>query len=390
MNLHEYQAKEILRRYGIPVPPGEVARTPEEAEAIASRLGGAAFVVKAQIHAGGRGRAGGVKLVKGKEEVREAARALLGKRLVTLQTGPAGQPVDQVLIQIQAEIAKEYYAAVVLDRSLTKPCLIFSESGGMEIEEAARKSPDTILKKTFSARWGLPREEAEDFLDGRRGPARLAPADEIHALSPIFVNLAKVFLETDASLVEINPLARTPGGGLLAIDAKIRLDDNGLEFHPDLAWLHDPRQEDPRETEAKKFGLSYVGLEGNIGCMVNGAGLAMATMDLIKLAGGEPANFLDVGGGASREKVTAAFKIILTDPKVRAILVNIFGGIMRCDVIAEGILAAVQEIRLKVPLVVRLEGTNAAQGKAILKQSGLEIISAESLEEAARRVVRGT
>ncbi len=383
MNLHEYQAKEILSQFGISVPAGKVARTPEEAERAAAEIGGDKFVVKAQIHAGGRGKAGGVVLVSGREAVKNAAQKLLGKTLKTPQTGPAGQPVDQVLVQIQTDIAKEFYAAVVLDRSVAKPCLIFSASGGMEIEEVARKSPEAIWKKTFSANKGLSQAEAETFL---QGTARRAPGGN-KMLAPILAGLAKVFLEMDASLVEINPLAQLSSGEFSAVDAKIRLDDNGLERHPELAELYDERQEDPRETEAKKFGLSYVGLEGNIGCMVNGAGLAMATMDLIKLAGGEPANFLDVGGGASKEKVTAAFKIILTDPKVQAVLVNIFGGIMRCDVIAEGILAAVKEMDLKVPLVVRLEGTKVKEGKEILKKSSLKIISAETLEDAARKVV---
>lgn len=382
MNLHEYQAKEILRECGVPIPPGKVAHSPEEAEAIASELGGESFVVKAQIHAGGRGKAGGVILVERRDEVRRACEKLLGTRLVTLQTGPRGQPVDQVLVEVQRKIDKEFYVGIVLDRSQARPCLIFSESGGMEIEEAAKKSPQAIHKETFSPQAGLRESDARDLLSKSS-----LTAGEIQVLSPIFVKLAQIFVQIDAGLLEINPLAKLASGEFFALDAKVRLDDNGLERHPELARLADPRQEDPRETEAKKYGLSYVSLEGNIGCMVNGAGLAMATMDLIKLAGGEPANFLDVGGGASEEKVTAAFKIILQDPKVQAILVNIFGGIMRCDVIAEGILAAVGEIRLKVPLVVRLEGTQVKEGKEILIKSSLKIISAESLEEAAQKVV---
>jgi succinyl-CoA synthetase beta subunit len=382
MNLHEYQAKELFRQFEIPVPCSKVVRTPDEAEAAASELGGNRFVVKAQIHAGGRGKAGGVVLVEGKEEVRRVAGKLLGGRLKTPQTGPQGQPVDRVLVQIQTPIEKEYYAGIVLERSSARPCLIFSESGGVEIEEVAKAAPGAIWKIAFSARTGLSLDDAKALLSrGKLNPKAIGD------LATILVKAARLFLETDASLVEINPLARTPAGDFLAVDAKIRLDDNGLERHPELAGLHDSRQDDPRETEAKKFDLSYVGLEGNIGCLVNGAGLAMATMDLIKLAGGEPANFLDVGGGASKEKVTAAFKIILQDPKVRAILVNIFGGIMRCDVIAEGILAAVKEIQLKVPLVVRLEGTQVEQGKEILRKSGLQIISAENLEEAAKKAV---
>lgn len=369
-------------RFGIPIPRGETVSSAEETEKAARRLGGEKFVVKAQIHAGGRGKAGGVLLVDGVRGVREAAQRLLGKRLKTPQTGPDGQPVDQVLIQVQTEIAKECYAAVLLDRSQEKPCLIFSASGGMEIEEVARKSPSAILKKVFSPFSPLTPAEIRPLLSGTAPD----PQDQ-ERLAGILSALTKVFLETDASLVEVNPLVRTPGGEFLAIDAKIRLDDNGLYRHPELQKLYDSRQEDPRETEAKKFDLSYVGLGGNIGCLVNGAGLAMATLDLIKLAGGEPANFLDVGGGASREKVAAAFKIILADPKVKTILVNIFGGIMRCDVIAEGILAAVEESRLKVPLVVRLAGTQAEEGQALLKKSGLPITSAESLEDAARKAV---
>ncbi len=382
MNLHEYQAKDLLRQYGIPIPLGKVARTPEEAEKTAASLGGEKFVVKAQIHAGGRGKAGGVVLVDRREKVREVSERILGKRLKTPQTGPAGQPVDLVLIQVQTDIQREFYVAVVLDRSAEKPSLIFSEAGGMEIEEAAKKNPSAIWKKTFSPFFGLSPSEAKEFLkQGKLNPK------EIESLASILSAMSQVFLEKDASLVEINPLVQTPAGDFLAVDAKIRLDDNGLERHPELVSLNDPRQEDPRETEAKKFGLSYVGLEGSIGCMVNGAGLAMATMDLIKLAGGEPANFLDVGGGASKEKVAAAFKLILQDPKVQAILVNIFGGIMRCDVIAEGILAAVQETQLKVPLVVRLEGTQSEEGKAILKRSKLNIFSVSGLDEAARKAV---
>lgn len=382
MNLHEYQAKEILRRFQIPVPAGEAADSVSKAGEAAARLGGDRFVVKAQIHAGGRGKAGGVLLVNGRKGVEEAAQKILGRRLVTPQTGPSGQPVDQVLVQVQTDLSKELYAAVVLDRSKARPSLIFSASGGMEIEEMARKKPGAVWKLPFSPRQALNSEETGKFLS--QGSL---PPDDVKKLAPLLSRLTQIFLETDASLVEINPLAQTPAGDFLAIDAKIRLDDNGLEKHPELARLRDPRQEDPREVEAKKFDLSYVGLEGNIGCMVNGAGLAMATMDLIKLAGGEPANFLDVGGGATKEKVAAAFKIILADPKVKAILVNIFGGIMRCDTLAEGILAAVQESGLKIPLVVRLEGTKVEEGKAILKKSGLRITSAETLEEAARKAV---
>lgn len=340
------------------------------------------FAVKAQVHAGARGKGGGIKIVKSPEEVRDAASKILGRNLVTPQTGPEGKPVDSVLIETTSPLAKEYYASVVLDRSAAKPCLIVSEAGGMEIEEVAASHPEKILKIHFSPDKGLPPEESKQIA------ARLVPNPKQAAVfAQIFDGMAKLFLELDASLVEINPLAVMGTGTVIAIDAKINFDDNGLYRHPEIAALRDPRQEDPREVEAKKFDLSYVGLDGNIGCVVNGAGLAMATMDIIQYAGGRPANFLDVGGGANKEKVTAAFKIILTDPKVEAILVNIFGGIMRCDVVAEGILAAVGEVGVKVPLVVRLEGTNVEQGKEILKRSSLKIISAASFKEAAEKVV---
>jgi len=383
MNLHEYQAKEIFRQYQIPLLRGKVARSPEEAEQIARNLAGDRFVVKAQIHAGGRGKAGGVLIVEGAAKVREAAARLLGKRLKTHQTGPDGQPIDLVLVETAIPITREFYAAVALDRLNEKPCLIFSEAGGVEIEEVAQKTPEAVLKQTFPARTGLPPSQAK-----RISNLPSLNAEQKEVLASIFISMARLFLEKDASLVEINPLAILEMGEWMAIDAKVRLDDNGLEKHPELAKLNDPHQEDPRETEAKKFGLSYVGLEGNIGCMVNGAGLAMATMDLIKLAGGEPANFLDVGGGASKEKVTAAFKIILADPKVQAILVNIFGGIMRCDWIAQGLLNATQQLEVKVPIVVRLQGTNVEEGRRLLADAKrLSLISVDELADAARKVV---
>ncbi len=392
MNIHEYQAKEIFSRYGIPGHERFVASSPEEAfQGAQQRVNqGPFFIVKAQVHAGARGKAGGIKVARSPEEVRDRAAAMLGTRLVTHQTGAEGKPIDKVLIELTEEITKEYYASVVLDRSLAKPCLIVSEAGGMNIEEVAVQDPSKILKTYFSVENGLDEETA------RRTAARLVmDSSKVEAFASIFQAMAKLFIELDCSLVEINPLAIMKSGSVIAIDAKINFDENAAFRHPDIEQLFDPRQEDPRELEAKKFNLSYVGLTGNIGCIVNGAGLAMATMDIIKHAGGEPANFLDVGGGASKEKVAAAFKIILADPNVRAVLVNIFGGIMRCDIVAEGILNAVKEINPEgnalpgnIPLVVRLEGTNVEQGKAMLEQSGLKIIPASTFEDAANKVVQ--
>lgn len=389
MNIHEYQAKEILKQYGIPVSSGSAVHSPEEAFEVAKNIAqpGKLFAVKAQVHAGARGKAGGIKIVKTPEEVKEAAKSILGRRLVTLQTGPEGKPVDQVLIETTIPIVSEYYASIVLDRSAEKPCLIVSAAGGMDIEEVAHKSPDKIFKKHFPASSPLLPKEALEA-------ANFMTKDQKHAaiFADVFSKLSKVFLDLDISLIEINPLAVMQNGDIVAVDAKINFDDNALYRHSEIAALQDARQEDPREVEAKKAGLSYVGLEGNIGCVVNGAGLAMATMDIIKYAGGEPANFLDVGGGASKEKVAAAFKIILMDAHVKAILVNIFGGIMRCDVVAQGILAAVEELSKTssirdLPLVVRLEGTNVKEGKEILKSSSLKIIAAENFGEAAEKVV---
>ena len=383
-NIHEYQAKEIFRKYGIPFNDGEAADSPEEAFQAAKRLqeSGYSFAVKAQVHAGGRGKGGGIKLVKTVEDVRQAAAQILGKTLVTPQTGPEGRPVHKVLVEKTTPLGKEYYVSVILDRSAEKPCLIVSPSGGIDIEEVAQTSPEKIFKHYFSIEQGLLEPDARKMA----GHLGLNP-DQTQTVAQILQALARLFLELDVALVEINPLALRVSGQIVAIDAKISFDANALYRHPEIAALRDASQEDPREVEAKKFDLSYVGLDGNIGCIVNGAGLAMATMDIIKYAGGEPANFLDVGGGANKEKVAAAFKIILTDPKVKAILVNIFGGIMRCDVVAEGILAAIQEIGVKVPLVVRLEGTNVEQGKEILKKSGLNIIAASGFADAAEKVV---
>jgi len=384
VNIHEYQAKEIFKRYSIPVHPAELVTSADQAFAAAKKLSlpEPIFVVKAQVHAGGRGKGGGIKIVKTPEAVRDAAEKILGTQLVTPQTGPEGKPVHQVLVESTSGLKKEYYASIVLDRGTANPCLIASAAGGMEIEEVAAKDPKKIFKATFSAKTGLTEKDAKKI-------AKLIVKDPepIKQFTSIFQAMAKLTLDLDATLVEINPLAIMESGKVIAIDAKINFDDNALYRHQDIAAFRDPRQEDPREVEAKKFELSYVGLEGNIGCIVNGAGLAMATMDIIKYAGGEPANFLDVGGGAGKEKVSAAFKIVLTDPRVKAILVNIFGGIMRCDVVAEGILAAAREIRVKVPLVVRLEGTNADKGKKILQDSDLNIIAASTFEEAAEKVV---
>lgn len=384
-NVHEYQAKEIFKKYKIPFNDGAAASSAEEAFQIAKRLqeAGYSFAVKAQVHAGGRGKGGGIKLVNTPEEVRTAAAEILGKKiLVTPQTGPEGRPIHKVLVEKTTPLGREYYVSVILDRSEEEPCLIVSPAGGMDIEEVAHKSPEKIFKHYFCIDQGLLEPDA------RKVAERLSlTPEQTQAFTQIFMALAKLFLELDGVLVEVNPLALRKSGEVIAIDAKISFDANALYRHPEIAAMRDPSQEDPREVEAKKFDLSYVGLDGNIGCIVNGAGLAMATMDIIKYAGGEPANFLDVGGGATKEKVAAAFKIILTDPKVKAILVNIFGGIMRCDVVAEGILAAIKEVGVKVPLVARLEGTNVDQGKEILKKSGLNIITAAGFADAAEKVV---
>lgn len=368
-----------------------VAHTADEAfEAVGKleAIENGSYVVKAQVHAGARGKAGGVKLVNTAEEAKEVAQALLGTQLVTIQTGAEGKPVDSVLIEATSPIAKEYYASVVLDRSMAKPCLIVSEAGGMNIEEVAATDPSKIIKVHF------PIEGMDEAAALSAGTRLVANQEQAAQFAKIFQAIAKIFIELDCSLIEINPLAIMEDGSIIAIDAKINFDDNALYKHPELLELRDERQEDSREVEAKKYDLSYVGLDGNIGCVVNGAGLAMATMDIIKYAGGEPANFLDVGGGANKEKVAAAFKIILRDPHVKAVLVNIFGGIMRCDVVAEGILAAVKEINPDgnslpndIALVVRLEGTNVKEGKALLEESGLKIIAASEFEEAAKKVV---
>lgn len=382
MNLHEYQAKALFRKYGIPVPAGRPASTPEEAVAAAEALGGAVWVVKAQVHAGGRGKAGGVKLARDLEAVRSAAAGMLGTRLVTHQTGPEGLPIEKVYVESGSEIAREIYLSLTLNREKGRIALIASSAGGMEIEEVAAKTPEQILTTTVHPAAGLQPFQARQlaFALGLTG-------EQIKEFQHIALALYRLYLEQDASLLEINPLIVTRSGALLALDAKLNIDANAVFRHPDLAALRDPSQEDPMERRASEHELNYVSLDGDIACMVNGAGLAMATMDLIKLHGGEPANFLDVGGGATRERVTHAFQLVLSNPKVRAVLVNIFGGIVRCDMIADGVVNAVKHVGVKVPVVVRLEGTNADKAREVLSGSGLTITPATDLTDAARKVV---
>ena len=382
MNIHEYQAKEILKGYGVAVPRGRVATSPEEAEAAAVSLGTPVCVVKAQIHAGGRGKAGGGKVVRSPGEAREAAAALLGRKLVTHQTGPEGKEVLKVYVEEGCDIARELYLGMVVDRATGCVTLMASTQGGMEIEEVAARTPEKILKQAVDPAAGyMPYQ-------GRRLAYGLGLTGEAAKNAQKFIAaLYKAFVECDASLAEINPLVVSATGEVLALDAKMNLDNNALFRHKELEALRDVTEEDPRELEASKFDLSYITLNGNIGCMVNGAGLAMATMDIIQHFGAEPANFLDVGGGASAEQVTNAFRLLLSDPKVEAVLVNIFGGIMRCDVIAEGILEAAKSVHLSVPLVVRLQGTNVELGRKMLGESDLDIITAETMSEAAEKVV---
>lgn len=382
MNIHEYQAKEILKRYGVPVPCGYPAFTPEEAYEAAKKLDAPIMVVKAQIHAGGRGKAGGVKVCRTKEEVREAASKLLGMKLVTHQTGQEGKIVKRVYVEAGCDIAKELYLGVVIDRTKKRVTVMASTEGGMEIEEVAAKYPEKILKEAVDPAIGMMPYQARKLSYG------LGLKDkEAQEMTKFILALEKCFEECDCSLAEINPLAVLKDGKVVALDAKMNFDSNALYRHKDIEAMRDFNEEDPREVEASKYDLSYIGLSGNIGCMVNGAGLAMATMDIIKLHGGEPANFLDVGGGASTEKVTEAFKLILSDKNVKAVLVNIFGGIMKCDVIAEGIIAAAKAMAINVPVVVRLEGTNVELGKKLLKESGLKLISADSMTDAAKKVI---
>ncbi len=382
MNIHEYQAKAVLRQYGVAVPDGEVAFSVDEAVAVAKRFDGKA-VVKAQIHAGGRGKAGGVKLARSVEEAKTHASELLGKVLVTHQTGAEGKLVKRLLIEALTDIKKEYYIGLVLDRSIGRVVMMASAEGGMEIEEVAAKTPEKIFREAIDPAVGL-----QGFQARKLAYAIGIPDALVNKAVKFMVGLYQVFVDKDCSIAEINPLVVTGDGNVMALDAKLNFDDNALFRHKDILELRDLDEEDPREVEASKYELSYIALSGNIGCMVNGAGLAMATMDTIKFYGGEPANFLDVGGGASEEKVTEAFKIILADEGVKGILVNIFGGIMKCDVIASGVVAAARQVGLERPLVVRLEGTNVDLGKKILGESGLNIVSADSLAEAAQKIIQ--
>ena len=382
MNIHEYQAKQLLSRYGVAVPRGKVAYTAAEAVDAANELGGPVWVVKAQIHAGGRGKGGGVKVVRSIDDVRDAAQAMIGMNLVTHQTGPEGRRVKRVYIEEGCDIARELYLGMLVDRGTGRLTLMASTEGGVEIEQVAAETPEKILTVDIDPATGIQPHHARRIAFGLALEGR-----QIGAAVKFVTGIYEAFAGLDASIVEINPLVVTGAGDVVALDAKMAFDDNALFRHSDVIELRDEDEEDAMEREALKHDLNYIKLDGNIGCMVNGAGLAMATMDIIKLHGGDPANFLDVGGGASRERVTAAFKLILSDPNVEGILVNIFGGIMRCDVIAEGVVAAAREINLNVPLVVRLAGTNVELGKKLLAESGLLIISADTLAEAAERVV---
>jgi len=383
VNIHEFQAKEILKRFGVAVPRGVVASTPEEAKAAAVELGGGVCVVKAQIHAGGRGKGGGVKLVKNAEEAAEKARDMLGKNLVTHQTGPEGRQVRRVLVEQGLTIQRELYLAMVLDRAQSRVTVICSSEGGVEIEEVAAKHPEKILKESIDPVIGL-----APFQCRRLAFALSIPAELAAKTVSVMQGLYRAFDECDASLAEINPLIITKEGQVMALDAKMNFDSNAFFRQKDIVALRDLTEEDPREVEASKYDLSYISLDGNIACMVNGAGLAMATMDIIKLCGGEPANFLDVGGGANKEKVAQAFKILLADQRVCGVLINIFGGIMRCDVLAQGVVDAARELNVSVPLVVRMQGTNVEIGRKILADSGLTIISTETMAEAAEKIVK--
>ncbi|HMF47681.1 MAG TPA: ADP-forming succinate--CoA ligase subunit beta [Candidatus Saccharimonadales bacterium] len=390
MNIHEYQAKELLENFGVATPRGKVADTPEEAEQIARELGTDDLVVKAQVHAGGRGKGtfangfkGGVHLVKSPAEARDVAAKMLGQTLVTHQTGKAGRVVNKVLVAESADIEREIYFAVLLDRETAAPLIVASTEGGVEIETVAEKSPEKIMREPIDPLAGL-----QSFQTRKLSKQLGFKSDQIKAAAKLFSALYRTFIESDCSMVEVNPLVVTKKGEVLALDAKFNFDDNALYRHPEIAAMRDTAEEDPREVEASKHGLNYIGLDGNIACLVNGAGLAMATMDIIKFYGGSPANFLDVGGGATEEQVTEAFKLLVSDENVKAILVNIFGGIMKCDVIAQGIINAVKAVKLPVPLVVRLEGTNVDAGKKLIAESGLAVIAADDLADAAQKVVK--
>lgn len=382
MNIHEYQAKAVLKSFGVSVPQGGIAFSPDEAVQHAESLGGPVWVVKAQIHAGGRGKGGGVKVVKSVDDVRAEADRMLGMTLITHQTGPEGKEVGRVYIEEGSEIERELYLSILVDRATSKVSFIVSTEGGMDIEEVAAETPEKILTVGVDPIAGMTDTNGQEI-----AAALELTGDQVDQCVTLVKNLYKAFVDTDMSLLEINPLVVNGAGDLICLDAKVNFDSNALYRHDDIVELRDLSEEDPAEVEASKYDLSYVKLDGSIGCMVNGAGLAMATMDIIKLYGEEPANFLDVGGGATKEKVTEAFKIILSDSNVKGILVNIFGGIMRCDIIAEGVIAAASELALSVPLVVRLEGTNVEQGKEILAASGLAIIPADNLEDAAEKIV---
>jgi len=383
MKIHEYQAKAILQRHGVPVPRGEVAFKASEAGEIARRLGGRVVVVKAQIHAGGRGKGGGVKLARSPEDAEKIAREMIGMTLKTHQTGPEGRVVSRVLIEEGLQMTRELYLSLVLDRSSGKFVMMASAAGGMDIEEVAEKTPEKIVRVSIDPGVGIVPFEARQlgFGIGLDGP-------QVNKFVKLATALYDAFVVTDASLLEINPLVVTQGGDLLALDAKMTFDDNALYRHPDIRDLRDIGEEDPLEIEASKFSLNYIHLDGNIGCMVNGAGLAMATMDIIKLAGGEPANFLDVGGGANAEQIRNAFKILMSDKNVKAVLINIFGGILRCDILAQGVIAAVKDLGVPVPIVIRMEGTNVDAGKRLLRESGMKLTTADSMDEAAAKVVQ--
>jgi succinyl-CoA synthetase beta subunit len=383
MKIHEYQAKAILKRHGVPVPGGEVAATAADAREIAHRLGGSVVVVKAQIHAGGRGKGGGVKLARSADDAERIARDMLGMTLVTHQTGPEGRVVGRVLVEEGLQMTRELYLSLVLDRSAGKPVMMASAAGGMDIEEVAASTPEKIVRVYIEPGVGIVPFEARriGFAIGLDGP-------QVNKFVKLATSLYEAFLANDATLVEINPLVVTAAGDLLALDAKMNFDDNALYRHVDIRELRDLGEEDPLEIEASKFSLNYIHLDGNIGCMVNGAGLAMATMDIIKLAGGEPANFLDVGGGANAEQIRNAFKILMSDKNVRAVLINIFGGILRCDVLAQGVIAAVKELGVPVPIVIRMEGTNVEEGKKLLRDSGMKLTTADSMDDAAAKVVK--
>ena len=381
MNIHEFQAKELLRRYGVPVPKGKVVLTPAEAKQAAADLGGRS-VVKAQIHAGGRGKAGGVKLAATPEEAEHKAREMLGKKLVTHQTGQEGREVRRLLVEETVNIERELYLGIVLDRAQSRVAIICSSEGGVEIEEVAAKHPEKILKELIDPGIGL-----QPFQCRRLAYALEVPAQQVNKLAAMMLALYRAYEECDCSIAEINPLIITKEGAVMALDAKMNFDANALFRHKEILALRDLDEEDPREVEASRYDLSYISLDGNIACMVNGAGLAMATMDIVKQYGGEPANFLDVGGGADKAKVANAFKILLADERVRGVLINIFGGIMRCDVLAEGVVEAACDLQIRVPLVVRMQGTNVEEGERILASSGLAVISAETMAEAAEKIV---